>query len=229
MDRIAIYTCIIGGYDELQQPRVLEEGFDFICYVGKGEKTQERIGVWEIRELPESLGEPALDARWPKMHPHLLLPEYEYSVWIDGNIALLDGTLYRAAHIKAAAGVKYSGVTHPDRDCSYEEARKCFDMKYLTAFGLLRVWLFLALHGLPRHAGLNENNIIFRRHGDPDVVALDELWWDRVLHLSRRDQLSLMWCLRRTGLPRDYLLSPGQNARNHPGFRYLLHPGKKNA
>ena len=229
MDRIAIYTCIIGGYDELQQPRVLEEGFDFICYVGKGEKTQERIGVWEIREIPESLGEPALDARWPKMNPHLLLPEYECSVWIDGNIALLDGTLFRAAHIKAAAGVKYSGVTHPDRDCTYAEARKCFDMKYLTAFGLLRVWLFLALHGLPRHAGLNENNIIFRRHCDPDVVALDELWWDRVLHLCRRDQLSLMWCLRRCGIPRDYLLPPGQNARNHPGFRYLLHPGKKYA
>ena len=171
MERIAIYTCIIGGYDELQQPRVLEDGFDFICFVGRGEKTEERDGVWEIRELPESFGNPTLDARWPKMHPHLLLPEYACSVWIDGNVALLDGTLYRAARIKAAAGVKYSGVTHPDRDCAYEEARKCLDMKYLTVFGLLRVWLFLALHGLPRHAGLMENNLIFRRHDDPDIVA----------------------------------------------------------
>lgn len=45
MEKIAIYTCIIGGYDELQQPRVLEEGFDFICFVGPGEKTAERIGI----------------------------------------------------------------------------------------------------------------------------------------------------------------------------------------
>ena len=45
LDRIVIYTCIIGGYDELQQPRVTEEGFDFICFVGRGEKTAERIGV----------------------------------------------------------------------------------------------------------------------------------------------------------------------------------------
>jgi len=29
--------------------------------------------------------------------------------------------------------------------------------------------------------------------------------------------------LRRCGIPRDYLLPPGQNTRNHPGFRYLLH------
>ena len=224
MERIAIYTCIIGGYDELQQPAVVQEGFDFICFVGPGEKTQERIGVWEIRELPQRLGNPVLDSRWPKMHPHLALPEYDCSVWIDGNVAILDGTLYRAARTKAVAGVKYSGVTHPDRACSYEEARKCFDMKYLSVFGLLWVWFFLWTRGLPRHAGLNENNLIFRRHNDPQVVALDELWWDRLLHLSRRDQLSLMWCLRRSGLPRDYLLPPGQNTRNHPGFRYLLHP-----
>lgn len=220
---IAIYTCIIGGYDELQQPAVMDGGFDFICFVGKGEKSAERIGVWEIRELPESLGDPALDSRWPKMHPHLLLPDYECSVWIDGNVALLDGTLYRAARIKEAAGVKYSGVTHPNRDCAYEEARKCMDMKYLSVFGLLRVWLFLFFHGLPRHAGLMENNLIFRRHGDPDVVALDELWWDRVLHLSRRDQLSLRWCLKRCGVAWDDRLLSGRNTRNHPGFKYLLH------
>ena len=53
MEKIAIYTCIIGGYDELQQPAVVEEGFDFICFVGPGERTAERVGVWEIRELAE--------------------------------------------------------------------------------------------------------------------------------------------------------------------------------
>ncbi|MCR5351942.1 MAG: DUF616 domain-containing protein [Bacteroidales bacterium] len=223
-DKIAIYTCIIGGYDTLQQPAVTDDGFDFICFVGPGEKTAEHIGVWEIRELAQWPADtPQMASRWPKMHPHLLLPEYACSVWIDGNIALLDDTLFRVAREKSDAGVKYGGVTHPDRDCTYEEARKCFDMKYLTAFGLVRVWAFLWLHGLPRHAGLNENNLIFRRHGDPQVVALDELWWKCLRRVARRDQLSLMWCLRRCGVPRDFLLPPGQNTRNHPGFRYLLH------
>ncbi len=223
MEKIAIYTCIIGGYDELLQPRVLEPGFDFICFVGKGEKTQDRIGAWEIRELDFSSGNAALDSRWPKLHPHLLLPDYGCSVWMDGNIALLDGTLFHAARVKQREGVKYSGVPHPDRDCSYAEARKCRDMGYLSWAGLFRVWAFLWTHGLPRHAGLMENNLIFRRHLDPDIVALDELWWDRVQHLSRRDQLSLMWCLRRCGIPLDRLLPDGLNTRNHPGFRYLLH------
>lgn len=225
MEKIAIYTCIIGAYDELRQPRVLEEGFDFICFVGFGEKHAERDGVWEIRELPLSSasGVPTLEARWGKMHPHELLPDYACSVWVDGNIALLDGSLYRAARLKAASGVQYSGVPHPDRDCTYDEARKCLDMKYLTPFSWLKVCLFLRLQGLPRHAGLMESNLVFRRHLDPAVVAFDERWWGHILDLSRRDQLSLMPTLRKSGLCWDDRLLDGRNTRNHPGFEYLLH------
>lgn len=247
---IAIYTCIIGHYDVLQQPAVIDDGFDFICFVGKGEKTSmcagtageeneavtqedaeiqkktgasNRVGAWEIRELPLSFADPALASRYPKMHPHELLPEYECSVWIDGNIAIADDTLYRCARIKEAAGVKYSGVPHPSRDCTYDEASKCRDMRYISYFRLFGIWLFLGLHRFPRHAGLMENNLIFRRHNDPSVVAFDTLWWDKVLHFSRRDQLSVMWCLRRCGIPVDYLLPHRQNARNNSGFKYLHH------
>ena len=223
MTKTAVYTCIVGAYDELRQPVVLDAGFDFICFVGKGEKSAPRIGAWEIRELPQTLGDATLDARWAKTHPHVLLPDYAASVWIDGNIALLDGSLFAAAQAKAAAGVKFSGVPHPDRDCTYAEARKCFDMRYLKLGGLLGVWFYLWICGLPRHAGLMESNLVFRRHQDPAVVAFDERWWRLIRNLSRRDQLSLMLCLRRGGIRWDDRLLDGWNTRNHPGFKYLLH------
>ena len=223
MDKTAIYTCIVGAYDDLLQPVALEAGFDFICFVGQREKRAERIGAWEIRELPSTFGAPTLDARWAKTHPHVLLPEYACSVWIDGNIALLDGSLFQAVRERTAAGAVFSGVPHPLRDCSYAEAWKCFKLKYLSIFRLLRVWLFLATHGLRRHAGLMESNLLFRRHTDPAVVEMDELWWDRILHLSRRDQLSQRWCLQRCGIAWDDRLLGGRHTRNHPGFRYLKH------
>ena len=222
-DRIAIYTCIVGGYDELQQPAVVEDGFDFICFVGMGEMTQGRVGVWDVRELPVHFGTATYDARWAKMHPHELLPDYAASVWIDGNIALTDGSLFEAVRARMASDVQFSGVPHPTRDCTYAEARKCFDMRYLKLGGLLGVWLYQWICGLPRHAGLIESNLVFRRHLDPAVVAFDERWWRLILNLSRRDQLSLMVCLRKSGLRWDDRLLDGLNTRNHPGFKYLLH------
>ena len=232
MERVAIYTCIVGAYDELKQPRVITPEMDYICFVGPGEKTCDRIGVWWIRELgsPEAsapgmpLKDKALLSRFPKMHPQLLLADYDASLWIDGNIEICDGTIYRAIRTKLCAGVKYSGVSHPSRDNVYDEAVMCRKMGYIGWFGFLKVLLFLVLHGEKRKgAALMENNLIFRRHNDPAVVALDELWWKKVNTLCRRDQIPFMWCLRKCGIYRDYLLPQGQNVRNPPGFRYLGH------
>lgn len=223
MGRIAIYTCIVGKYDTLLQPEVVRDGFDFICFVGEGEEHPASDGVWQIRELSVTFGKPGLDSRYPKMHPHVLLPEYECSVWIDGNILIRDDTIYKAARAKEEAGVIFSGVPHPTRDCVYEEARKCRDMRYISNLQLLKVWVFLFLHGVPRHCGMLEANLIFRRHNDPKVIRFDEMWWNKVVRFIPRDQLTQTWCLRKCGIEKDCFLPDGQSTRNNAGFRYVRH------
>ena len=96
-------------------------------------------------------------------------------------------------------------------------------MGYLGWWKWLRVCLFLLLHGQRRRGGLIENNLIFRRHRDPQIVRLDELWWSMLSRLARRDQLSFPWCLEECGVPFDALLPDGMNTRNYPGLRYLRH------
>ena len=32
MSKIAIYTSLVGGYDNLLQPEVVDENFDYICF-----------------------------------------------------------------------------------------------------------------------------------------------------------------------------------------------------
>lgn len=223
MGRTAVYTCITGGYDVLRQPLALKEGYDFICFVGKGEKTAERDGEWEIRELPVTTGDAGLDSRWPKMHPHELLQDYETSVWIDSNILIKGQELYDATERMIEEDVIYAGVTHPDRDSLYAEARKCRDMGYIGWLDLARIHFVYWFRGIPPHTGLLENNLIFRRHLEPVIVALDELWWKKVCNFCRRDQLSLIPCMRRFGLVPALLLPRGQNTRNNPGFEYQLH------
>ncbi len=234
--KIAIYTCITGNYDNLRQPAVTDGRFDFICFTGKGEKRMERDGVWEIREFePEVPGQqdgrktagcpmsPGMRSRYPKMHPHLLLPEYEASVWIDGNIEILDDSLYKAALSAFDAGTLYAGVPHPSRDNVYSEAFMCMKMGHISRPALLRVCLWLFFHGMTRKDGLLENNLIFRRHLDPAVMALGRLWWSMLTRLCRRDQLSLAWCMKKTGIRPALLLPDGLNTRTSPGFRYRLH------
>lgn len=223
--KFVIYTCIVGSYDELLQPEVTDTNFDFVCFVGSGEKTKEKIGVWSIRELDCGLQNPRIMARYAKTHPHVLLPEYDVSVWIDGNVKIMDGTLYEATKKKAETPALFSGVTHPERDNVYDEVTTCASepFNYLTERDAKRIKWWLFFHGLPKKSGLLESNLMFRRHMKPKIIRFDELWWKRINDLSFRDQLSQMWCLKKCKIPVDYLLPEGLSTRNHPGFKYLLH------
>lgn len=225
MDKIVVYTCIVGGYDTLLQPLETREGFDYVCFVGHDEDAG-REGVWEKRPLPLTTGDRALDSRYPKMHPHELLPGYDCSLWMDGNILVKGPAIYDAAAAAAESGVIYAGVSHPQRDCVYEEAVKCRDMRYIGYVRLARIHLEYLFRGIRRHSGLLENNIIFRRHNAPEIVRLDEMWWEKLLHFCRRDQLSLGLCLKACGVKPSFLLPEGMNSRNCPGLEYRLHGGR---
>ena len=40
-----IYTVLIGGYDNVIDPKVTVEDFDYICFVGKGESSKMRSDI----------------------------------------------------------------------------------------------------------------------------------------------------------------------------------------
>ena len=47
--------------------------------------------------------------------------------------------------------------------------------------------------------GISENGLLIRRHNEPSVIELMELWWEEYQHGCLRDQVSLMPCMHRTG------------------------------
>lgn len=228
-DTIHIYTSIIGGYDQLIQPVLPAEGFDFTCFVRKGSGLPERIGAWAIVELPFAWEDPVLLSRCPKMNPQTLLPEdSSWSVWMDGNIGITGQGFYDICRRMQSDDVKYAGIRHPDNDCAYVEAERCLKDRRETLRSLLRTVRFLRSNAYPEHAGMMENNIIFRKHNDPEVVAFDQWWWECFVNYAHRDQLLHGFALQDTpGLEVRYLFPEGVCARNHPDLKYVRHPAKK--
>ena len=220
-----IYTVLTGNYDHLVQPEVMNPAFDYVCFTDRAGQD----GVWQLREIPFASSNPILRARYAKLHPHLLLPEYELSVFMDANLCITGEAFYE--RISTLEEAPLALLEHPSRNCVYEELRYCYLKDKLStraARGLLCRYKQMAM---PRHFGLYETNVVLRRHKEAAVVALDEQWWT-LLEASRctRDQLSLTPALFLEGLQAALLLGPGLNARNVPYIRYSLHPltGKEN-
>lgn len=194
MNKKVIYSCCVGGYDHILQPLAIDETFDYICF-SNDMAADSKIGVWTILPIPFECSNLTILSRYPKLLPHKLLPEYDYSVYIDANIQILNKEFYDVINSKIASGCLVSHVRHsvPPIDCIYEEISYAYKFNKVSFWDGWRQAMYLKGMGFPRHYGLYENNLIGRFHNNEKVMELSIQWWNEFVNHSPRDQFSLMY------------------------------------
>ena len=216
-----IYTALVGNYDTLMQPEAVDSGFDYVCFSDC--ITESKVGVWEIRPIPFTSPNSTRVSRYAKLQPHAVLPEYEYSVWMDANILIKGEEFYEKVNAKIAEGAKMAFVPHPSRDCVYEEIARCYRDVRISFRDAVKQRRHLLAMGYPEHWGMMENNLILRRHNDPDVIRISDAWWEEFQNYTSRDQMSLMPVCRKAGIRPELLLGEGNNTRNVPYLEVVRH------
>ena len=88
MNKICIYTCIIGEYDYLITPKYTRDDIDYVCYTDQNIKSE----IWEIRSIPDDICnlDKKIQNKWIKMHPHIILSNYDITIFVDANIFIKD-------------------------------------------------------------------------------------------------------------------------------------------
>ena len=227
-NRICLYTALVGGYDEVIEPLQVSHELDYICFVGKGEAGRHCSRVWQFVEIDFEIRDFGRLSRVPKLLPHeTCLKDYEYSLYIDANILIKSEFIYDRIDELVKTNTKLALLQHPFRDCVFQEAYVCVASMKGGWLDILRQIFFLKRKGIKKHSGLYEANVIFRKHNDTDIIALDELWWDTFMKYSKRDQLSLVYALSNYKGKIDFFLPPGQTTRNHPSFEKISHLPQK--
>ena len=226
MKDFVIYTVLTGGYDDVLQPRVVDERFDYVLF--SNDIKDGEAGIWSIRPIPPVVNDGGKRlSRYPKTHPETLLADYKASLYIDANIQIMDQWVYDRFVELYGQNTEYAGVklVLTGRDCIYEHS---FDMVQALLehdYAAIRQCHELYKRGFPRHFGLNENNVIFRIHTER-MREVDEQWWWWICNYSSRDQFSLMYCLWKNGIALNYFLPQGEDARNGEHFRLVNHDGR---
>jgi len=201
MTKLIVYTCVTGNYDTPKRPSTLP--------------------IWaEWRSFTERDFQ---DNRYPKLQPHKVFPEYEYSLWLDGNIDIVSPAFWDSVEQLISDGVLYAGLAHPSRDDVYEESLRILKNDREKARNLRRTVKFLCKENFPRHYGMNENAVILRKHNDPQIISFDDLWWQLFNRYTRRDQMTWSYCMWKCGLSSINLIPKGSNVRTHPWFCYTPH------
>lgn len=214
--KIAIYTVSTGKYDNLKEPIYIDENIDYFVFTEQNIKGD---SIWKKKEIPEQLKNlPSLDqARYIKTHPHEFFSEYDYSMFIDGNIRItcdVKPLFYTLIDSQKKIAIH----KHQVRNCIYDEAKAIYAVGKASK-KLLRAQIKkYKKDGFPANYGLFETNVVIRKHNDPECKKIMDDWWNEMSIWTKRDQLSFTYSLWKNGKLAEYVLSLGNNSRRNPYF-----------
>lgn len=216
--KFVIYTAVVGHYDEIKQPQVVDERFDYILF--SNDIKEKCIGVWQIRSIPYFNPIQTKIARWVKTHPEELLPEYEASLWIDANIQIISGDFYDRVRSLYTEKTLISTVTHPKLNCVYQEMLVMICARYEKESVVIDWGKILRKENYPKNNGLVETGLLYRCHSNNIVIDFDRLWWACINEYSRRDQLSFNYALWKKNISYVPFFKKGINVRNSSMVMY---------
>ncbi|WOR15354.1 DUF616 domain-containing protein [Hyphomonas sp. FCG-A18] len=216
--RIAVFTAIVDGYDDLKEPEIISEHADYFVFTNS---KVSKNSVWKPMPLEYVSHDPTRTARFVKTHPHLYFADYDWAIWVDANLLLVE----KPEALLPDPGSKSKVLTwhHPLRNCVYQEGDECIKRGKDDADIISQHMERLRARDYPVEAGMFETSVMVSRMGDRDVEGMFKQWWADIARWSRRDQLSLPVVLNGLDLDVGYLARAGICMRTDPRFVYFGH------
>lgn len=206
--KIAVYTALVGGIDDLNEGQKTE-GANFIAFSDHASET------WDVRKPYDKFTDNRRNSRIQKIMPHLFL-DCEYSIYLDANIELLvppQQLIDQFLKDKDIAVFKHAG-----RDDIYQEREAILFYKKEEPEILFEQTSAYVHMGIKDHSGLSECGVIIRRH-TPRINDLNEKWWAHYCRYGVRDQMSFPVVFP---LEEVHQITPC-GAWNHPYFKMINH------
>lgn len=222
--KVVVYTCIIGGYDTLKEPMYVNKSS---CkYFVITDQNVPEDSLWEKIDVCEIQAPSGLDAgtlnRWVKLHPHILFPDYDYSVYIDGSFQLISDIMPIIGAMNEeqwlAIHNMYDGI-----DDIYDYAKTVVYAKKAPQNVIKKQVEFYKREGYPKHNGIFQNAILFRKHNQAHCKKVMDDWWEQLCMFSKRDQMSLNYILWKNLIKKSEILIIPGTQYNDPFFYYGGH------
>jgi len=219
-----IYTAIIGGYDELIEPSFIPEGWDFVCFSDRNLTSK----IWNIKKVLPLYSDNTRTARKYKLLPHRWFPNYDYSLWVDGNIDIV-GDVNELLHY--LDDCNYATYDHTQnqldsRNCIYKEAEAILKLGYQNGNykdnpNLIKKQMEKYLkEDYPSNNGLVVQMQVLRKHNEIDIAHSMENHWTELKYNSKREQLSFNYISWKDNLKYSFIQGDSRNNK------YFIHKGR---
>lgn len=218
----AIYTCITNGYDSVKEPLFKPLELTYYCFA---EKKISSESIWVYKKIPSNIllmGNCNAN-RYCKMHPFSFFENYDFSIYIDGNIRTISdmSLLYDIAK-KSKTGLALH--IHSRRQCVYEEIEACLLYGKGDANALLRYKKKLEEESFPKNFGLFQASVIVVDLKNAYAKKILDAWWNEYnTSKTQRDQLTLPYVIWKMGFKCSDVGFLGNDAYCNPKYQVISH------
>ena len=118
--RRVIYTAVFGNKTYMPQFEVIPNDWDFVYFTDNNELHSD---LWKIIYTKGSNSDPRRSSRYLKLQPHIIFPDHEMSVWMDGSLRL---TCNINNLLDVMNVYDFAGLYHPHEvDGLFHEGERC--------------------------------------------------------------------------------------------------------
>ena len=197
--RIAIYTAVFGGKDEVRDPIKYEENenIDYFLITDDLEIKSKCYNIIYKKPIYDDITK---NARYYKIHGLEEFKNYDFVIWHDANLQIVHNKILKILKFAEYKGIAF--FKHSERNCIYDEAVKCIQLEKDYPLNILKQIFGYYIYGIRNNIGLYDTSIVVKNNKLISEELL-ELWWSEIKYKSRRDQLSLPYSLKK------YNIEPG--------------------
>lgn len=216
--KIVVFCAISGGYDSIKLPETLDPRLDYVLFT---DTVVDSVGIYNIQPLPYIDSDKTRSARYVKTNPHHLFPDYDVAVWVDANI-LITEDIYPLINGVLRSGKSFGAFRHPVRKSVFEEIDACLVAKKDDHDAILEQKEKYIRENFDCD-DLIESNFLVYDLRDKKLGSFLNDWWNQLDKYSRRDQLSINYCLVKNNINWHSFTKRPNTVRNHLAFALTRH------
>ena len=213
-EHLVIYTVLFGNYDSIKEPMYITPNCDYFIITDQKIKADSVWKKYPLEKFNVQIKE------FSNLDPHLLFPEYNYSMFVDANLQIITDMrpVFRQLENKFIAI-----HNQPGRDCAYQEAVEIIVINKAPKNEVNKQMNSYKKERFPKHYGLFRTCVVVREHNNEKCIQLMDEWWKNIKMYTKRDQLSFTYALWKMKLDKKVVSNLGYDLRTNPRFIENLH------
>lgn len=200
-NKICVYTCITGDYDNIKEIKKKEKGIDYYLFTNN---KNIKSNTWKVVFIEDKSLSNALLSRKIKILGNDIVNKYDIALWMDAAVEFKrDINDFIKKYLKE--NDVYACFKHSMRNSILEEMNACLRFRKEEYSKIENLKKFYIKEKYNYDNGLVENTVFIKRPKDKTVIDTMKIWYDIVSSYTTRDQLSFNYAISKTNLKINWI------------------------